>query len=79
MQLRNDARKRHAWPAYVARLYVRLGCPVELLVVCRDLVTAAWCGTPIAVNGSGFVPTPQVLASVTDPALVKHEPELAVF
>jgi hypothetical protein len=26
-----------------------------------------------------LVPTPQVLASVTDPALAKHEPELGVL
>jgi hypothetical protein len=84
VQLSDDGRKRRSWPAYVATLYARLGCPVELLVVCPDPVDAAWCGTPIAVNGSGFVLTPQVLGPaqvpvVTDPELAKRQPELAVL
>src|SRR5215470_6216245 len=83
-QLRDDGRKRRSWPAYVATLYARLGCPVELLVVCPDRTAAAWCGTPIAVNGSGFVLTPQVFGPgqvpvVTDPELAKRQPELAVL
>jgi hypothetical protein len=80
VQLCDDAHKRCAWPAYVSNLYALLGCPVELLVVCRDPVAATRRGTPIVVNGSGFAQTPQVLAPVvTDPTLVKREPELAVL
>lgn len=33
VQLRRDARKRYAWPAYVASLRARLKCPVYLLVI----------------------------------------------
>src|SRR5262249_37333537 len=45
---------------------------------------AAWCSTPIAVNGSGFVLTPQVLGPaevpvVTNPELARHQPQLAVL
>jgi hypothetical protein len=68
----------------VANLYARLKCPVELLIVSPDPAAAAWCSTPIAVNGSGFVLTPQVLGRaevpvVTDPELAKSQPELAVL
>src|SRR5215470_15212343 len=84
VQLRDDKDKRWAWPAYVVNLYARLQCPVELLVVCPDPVYVAWCATPIAVNGSGFVLTPQVLGLaevpvVTDPELARRQPELAVL
>jgi hypothetical protein len=84
VQLRDDGHKRWAWPAYVVNLYARLRCPVELLVVCPDPATARWCSKPIAVNGSGFVLTPQVLGRaevpvVTDPELARRQPQLAVL
>src|SRR5215470_5613998 len=84
VQLRDDKDKRWAWPAYVVNLYARLKCPVELLVVCPDPAYVAWCSTPIAVNGSGFVLTLQVLDPaevpvVTDPELARRQPELAVL
>jgi hypothetical protein len=49
-QLRADRRKRRSWPAYVATLYSRLGCPVALLVVCHRLVSpyGARCRSPSA-------------------------------
>jgi len=83
-QLSDDGRKRWAWPPYVANLYARLKCPVELLVVSPDPAAAAWCSTPIAVNGSGFVLTPQVLGPaevpvVTNPELARRQPQLAVL
>jgi hypothetical protein len=84
VQLSDDGHKRWAWPPYVANLYARLKCPVELLVVSPDPAAAAWCRTPIAVNGSGFVLTPQVFGRaevpvVTDPELARRQPELAVL
>src|SRR5262249_56002369 len=72
------------WPGSVANLYARLKCPVELLVGSPDPAAAAWCSTPIAVNGSGFVLTPQVFSRaevpvVTDPELAERHTELAVL
>src|SRR5947207_3704259 len=61
VQLRVDARKRRTWPAYVATLYARLGCPVMLLVVCPDQAVAGWCAKPIVVSDPGMVLTPVVL------------------
>ena len=84
VQLGRKRRKRRVWPAYVANLYARLGCPVSLLVVCRDRVTAAWCGMPIMVGVPGYMLTPLVLGPaevpvVTDPTLARRQPELAVL
>src|SRR5512142_2344033 len=49
VQLRPDKRKRRSWPAYVATLYARLGCPAMLLVICPDPAVASWSATPIVV------------------------------
>lgn len=78
-QLRADARKRRTWPAYVATLHARLGCPVMLLVVCADPGVAAWCAEPIVVSDPGLVLAPVVLgpdqvSTVTDLGLAKSNP-----
>jgi hypothetical protein len=83
-QLRRDKQKRRAWPAYVATLHARLGCPVLLLVVCPDPTEAAWCRERIVVGGPGFVLTPVVLGPAQVPVLADAEaargsPELAVL
>jgi len=83
-QLRTDPRKRRTWPAYVATLHARLGCPVLLLVLCPDPAVAAWCAAPIVVGDPGLVLTPLVLGPaevpvVTDLALARRSPELAVL
>ncbi|NEE02796.1 hypothetical protein [Phytoactinopolyspora halotolerans] len=84
VQLGRDKReKRLKWPAYVANLRVRLRCPVALLVVCVDMATARWCAEPIEV-GPGCVLRPHVLGPdsvpfVTDVALAREKPELAVL
>jgi hypothetical protein len=84
VQLRVDARKRRTWPAYVATLHARLGCPVTLLVVCPDRVVAAWCAEPVVVADPGLVLTPVVLGPrqvpvVTDVEIARRHPELAVL
>src|SRR5262245_46834599 len=61
VQLRVDPRKRQTWPAYVATLHARLGCPVVLLVVCPDGPVADWCASPIVIGQPGLVLTPVVL------------------
>src|SRR5919106_5588116 len=50
-QLRVDTRKRRSWPAYVATLHARLGCPVALLVVCPSAAGGAPGGGPIVFGG----------------------------
>jgi len=83
-QLRPDGRKRRSWPAYVATLYARLGCPVVLLVMSPSPHVAKWCAKPIPVGEPNFVLTPVVMGprqipAVTDPALAAENPELAVL
>jgi hypothetical protein len=84
VQLRRDRRKRRSWPAYVATLHARLGCPVTLLVLCLDQAVAAWCAKPIDIGGPGMVLTPLVLGSpqipvVMDVGRAQRNPELTVF
>jgi hypothetical protein len=84
VQLRADARKRRTWPAYVATLYARLGCPVTLLVMCPDVTVAAWCAKPIVVSDPGLTLTPLVLGPadiplVSDPVAARRSPQLAVL
>jgi hypothetical protein len=52
VQLRIAARKRRTWPAYVANLHARLGCPVALMVVCPAQPVAEWCAAPIPPRAS---------------------------
>ncbi|HET8657380.1 MAG TPA: hypothetical protein VFM55_00085 [Micromonosporaceae bacterium] len=84
VQLRVDARKRRTWPAYVATLHARLGCPVALLVVCPDQAVAAWSATPIVVFDPGLVLRPVVLGPrqvpvVTDADTARRHPELTIL
>lgn len=84
VQLRVDARKRRTWPAYVATLYARLGCPVMLLIVCPDQAVAGWCAKPVVVTEPGLVLTPVVLGPrevpvVTDVRVAREHPEMAVL
>src|SRR6266536_1862290 len=84
VQLRVDARKRLTWPAYVATLHARLGCPAMLLVVCPDPAVAAWCEQPIVVSEPGLVLTPVVLGPrrvpvVTDVEVARRHPQLTVL
>jgi hypothetical protein len=84
IQLRADIRKQRTWPAYVATLHARLGCPVALLVVCPEAAVAARCARPIAVGYPDFVLTPLVLGPdqvpvVTDAGQARAQPELTVL
>lgn len=84
VQLRVDARKRQTWPAYVATLNARLGCPAMLLVVCADPAVAAWCAQPIVITDPGLTLTPVVLGPrqvpvVTDVDAARRHPELTVL
>jgi hypothetical protein len=84
VQLRVAARKRQTWPAYVATLHARLGCPAMLLVVCPDPAVATWCAQPIVITDPGLVLTPVVLGPrqvpvVTDVETARRHPELTVL
>ena len=84
VQLRVDPRKRRTWPAYVATLYARLGCPVMLLVVCPDQAVAAWSAKLVVITEPGLVLTPVVLGPrhvpvLTDVEVARDHPELAVL
>jgi hypothetical protein len=78
------AKKRLTWPVYLATLRARLNCTTALLVLCDDDGVAQWCAEPIAVSYPGCVVTPLVLGPgrvplVTDPAVARTNPELAVL
>jgi hypothetical protein len=84
VQLRVDGRKRLSWPAYVATLYARMGCPVALLAICPTPAVAEWAATPIAIGppGSMMLPValgPEQVPVVTDPDEASRLPELAIL
>lgn len=84
VQLRIAARKRRSWPAYVATLHARLGCPVVLMVVCPVQAVADWCGDPIPFGPPASVLTPVALGPqqvplITDAGTARHVPELVVL
>jgi hypothetical protein len=49
-QMTIQAMKRRTWPLYVAGLYARHGCPVDIVVLTLDREVAAWAGRPITVG-----------------------------
>jgi hypothetical protein len=54
VQLSSVRRKRRVWPAYVANVYERTGCPVILIVVSPIRRVAKWCAEPILVGDPGL-------------------------
>jgi hypothetical protein len=79
-----DKKKRRSWPAYVATLHARLGCPVDLLVVCPDQKVADWAATPIDISLSPSIIHPLAFGPaqtpvVTDPETARRLPELTVL
>jgi hypothetical protein len=83
VQLSPDPRKQYVWPAYVANLRARLECPVCLLVVAAEDSVARWAATPLDMGvGNSFVPMvlgPSGVPEITDEAVAKADPELAVL
>jgi hypothetical protein len=72
------------WPAYVANLRAKLGCPAVLLVIAPDPAVAAWARQPIDLGHPGFHLTPIVIGFddvpwVRDPVAASRLPELAVL
>ena len=84
VQLRRDARKRWAWPAYQAVLRSRLACPVQVVIVTLDEDTARWCAEPIDLDGLGsrlcpVVIGPSRLPAVTEVERARRHPEVALL
>jgi hypothetical protein len=83
-QLRARKDKTFSWPAYLALLRLRRRCPVTLLVLCPDWATAQECAAPIAMGHPDWVLKlltvhPEMLPAITDPAVARGLPELAVL
>lgn len=55
----DDSRRR--WPLYAAAVWLSHGCPVDLLVMCPDELTAHWADRPVAAALDGYVCRPHVL------------------
>jgi hypothetical protein len=84
VQRQVDQRKLRSWPAYVATLYARLGCPVTLLVVCPLQSVADWAAKPIlfSLPPSEIHPVafgPAQTPVITDPETAQRLPELTVL
>jgi hypothetical protein len=60
LQGRDDAVRRR-WPLYAVTIWLSHGCPVDLLVICSDELTAHWADRPIATALDGYVCRPNVL------------------
>jgi hypothetical protein len=75
--------KRFTWPAYVAGLRARLGCPACVMVVTASDGVADWCRVPIELGpGAALTPLvigPSVVPVVEDVAVARSDPELAVL
>lgn len=83
-QLRPRDQKAYSWPAYLSSLRLRRKCPVMLLVLCPDKVTARGCAAPIDMGHPGWVLKPLtvhpgMLPPVVDPDQARRLPELAVL
>lgn len=83
LKLESEDRKFFVWPAYVTTLRARLECPVCLLIVTSSEDTAGKANRIIDLGG-GNVFRPLVLGPsgvpvVTDEALARADPELAVL
>ncbi|GIE79827.1 hypothetical protein Aph02nite_57770 [Actinoplanes philippinensis] len=84
VQRRVDKKKRRSWPVYVTTLHARLGCPVDLLIVCTHQKVADWAAEPITISLSPSAIHPLALGPaqtpvVTDVKSARRVPELAVL
>ncbi|MEJ1962525.1 MAG: DUF4351 domain-containing protein [Gammaproteobacteria bacterium] len=83
VQLSRNKRKPFVWPAYVANLRARLECPVSLLVVAADDAVARWAARTVEMGGlhqfTPYVLGPSGVPAITDEALARDNPELAVL
>jgi hypothetical protein len=86
-QNKRDSLKLRNWAYYPAYLHERRGCPVILIVVCRDLITAAWAREPYRIGlpdrptlvSTPIVVGPDNLPCITDPEQVIADPYFAAL
>lgn len=76
--------KRPMLPRYAAALWLRLDCPVIVLVICPDAKAAAEAARPIRTSLSDYTLTPYVLGPdqipvITDPGEMRANPLLAIL
>ena len=81
-----QAMKRPTWPLFVAGVYARHGCSVDIAVLTLDRDVAAWAGRPITVGllrgAMTITPTvigPDQIPRITDPEVARRSPEMAVL
>lgn len=84
LQTQMTKKKRRQWPRYVATLWLRYECPVDLLVICPDESAARSCEKLIHTNLEHYVCPPKVLfprevPSLSRPEQVAAQPGLAVL
>lgn len=78
------AEKRQKFAKYAAELWILLGCPVDVLVICPDAVTCDYYSAPVMTTLPGYVHTPRPLHPglvpvVTEPRQMAASPGLAVL
>src|SRR5437868_1328134 len=83
IQLKPDDHKRLSFPRYAAALWLRLSCPISVLVLCPDTKVAAWAARPIPTTLPGYTLYPKVFGPdqtppITDPGEAVTHPELAI-
>ncbi|WP_113698651.1 hypothetical protein [Nonomuraea lactucae] len=82
VQLAPSDDKRLAWARYAAALWLRVDCPVVVLVICTSDRAATWAAEPIVTDLPGFTLTPLVLGpgqipAITDPVQAAECLEIA--
>ena len=78
------ADKRRVFAKYAAELWVLLGCPVDVVVICQDEKTAAFYERPFQTSLPGYTHTPRPLhpasvSVITDPGQMAADPGRAVL
>ncbi|GGK71157.1 hypothetical protein Sme01_26840 [Sphaerisporangium melleum] len=76
--------KRRGLSRYAAALWLRLDCPVTVLVICNDAKVAKWAAEPIVTSLPGYVLTPKAFGPdltpvITDAKEAAAHPELAAL
>jgi hypothetical protein len=84
IQQRPESSKRTALPRYAAALWLRLDCPVSVLMICPDARTAAWAAEPISTTQPGVTLTchvfgPKEIPAITDSREATAHPEMAAL
>jgi hypothetical protein len=76
--------KRQQLARYAAALWLIVRCPVDVLVICPDQVTADWYARPIETSLPGYLLVPRGLGPrqvpvLTDPQAAAASPAMAVL